>query len=51
MVNFALLWKQTNQLQLPISTLYRRSLGIEVQKAIFLAENQHQKLHLFVVCF
>ena len=44
------LWKHTNQLQLPIFNLYRRSFG-EVQKASFLAENHPRQLYLFIVDF
>ena len=47
----SVIMKETNQLQLPISTLYRRSFGSKVQKASFLAENHPQKLHFSSLIF
>ena len=43
--------KDTNLLQLPISTLYFRSFGSKVQKARFCAKNYDQNLHFLFTYF
>ena len=43
--------KDTDRLQLPISTLYFRSFGSKVQKASFCAENYDQNLHFLFTDF
>ena len=43
--------KDTNLLQLPISTLYFRSFGSKVQKARFCAKNYDQNLHFLFTDF
>ena len=43
--------KDTNRLQLPISTLYFRSFGSNVQKASFCAKNYDQNLHFLFTDF